>query len=86
MSHHPTPVTPVGHTIPPSLTVDQHAVCCALKSFPRSTSSGGSNLRVQHLLDITSGLTTPSASVCLSELISFSNVLLAGKSDFQVAP
>ena len=40
MSRHPThplPVTPVGHTIPPFLTVDQHAVSCALKSFPRGT-------------------------------------------------
>ena len=44
-------------------------------------SSGGSSLRVQHLLDITSGLTTPSASVCLFELTSFLNVLLAGKLD-----
>ena len=89
MSRHPThplPVTPVGHTIPPSLTVYQHAVSCALKSFPRGTSPGGSSLRVQHFLDITSGLTTPSASVCLSELTSFLNVLLAGKLDFRAAP
>ena len=83
---HPLPVTPVGHTIPPSLTVDQQAVSCALKSFPRGTSPGGSSLRVQHLLDITSGLTTPLASVCLSELTSFLNVLLAGKLDFRAAP
>ena len=83
---HPLPTIPVGHIIPPPIIVDQHAVSCALKSFPRGTSPGGSSLRVQHLLDVTSGITTPSASVCLSELTSFLNVLLAGKLDLRVAP
>ena len=63
---HPLPTIPVGHIIPPPFTVDQHTVSYALKSFPRGTSYGGSRLRVKHLLDVTSGITTPSASVCLS--------------------
>ena len=31
---HPLPTIPAGHIIPPPITVDQHAVSCALKSFP----------------------------------------------------
>ena len=55
ISHHPInplPTIPVGHIILPPITVDQHAVSCVLKSSPRGTSSGGSSLRVQRLLDI----------------------------------
>ena len=79
--HHSLPIQSDNHTISPSITIDLCGVTFALKRFPR-----GSKLRAQHLLDSTSGSTSPYAPSCLSELTRFINMLLAGKIDARIAP
>ena len=89
IAHHPCHSLPTqsdNHTISPSITVDSCGVTFALKRFPRRSSPGGSKLRAEHLLDITSGSTSPYAPSCLSELTRFINMLLAGKIDARIAP
>ena len=82
---HSLPTQSDNHTISPSITVDSCGVTFALKRFPHG-SSLGPKLHAQHLLDITSGSTSPYAPSCLSELTQFINMLLAGKIDPRIAP
>ena len=84
--HHSPPTQSDNHTISPSININLCGVTFALKRFPHGSSPGGSKLRAQHLLDITSGSSSPYAPSCLSELTRFINMLLAGKIDARIAP
>jgi len=70
-----------------SLTVDESAVVMCLKGFPRGTSPGASGLHAQHLVNVISGHTTPSAEDCLLALTKLIvNFLLSGKVSPLLAP
>ena len=50
---HSLPTLPDNHTFSPPNTVDSLGVTSGFKRFPRGSSPGGSKLRAQHLMDIT---------------------------------
>ena len=57
-----------------SIVVDESVV-----GFPHVTSHGASGLHAQHLLDVVSGHTAPSAELCLNILTRLMNFLLSGR-------
>lgn len=79
LAKHPVSIAPTPkRTIPSPLFVESGQVLASLKSFPKDSSPGWSQLRAQHLFDVICGFTGPSSQQCLVELTRWMNLLLSG--------
>ena len=75
---HPSPLRhPSQHPLAKTLPVTTEEVLAGIQAFPRATSPGWSQLRVQHLMECICGCTSPCASECAVELTRWVNLLEA---------
>lgn len=77
---------PPPRDIPQSITVEVGDVIPAIKNFPKGSSPGWSQLRIQRLFDMTCRCTAPASQDCLMELMRWINLLLSGKTTSLLAP
>lgn len=84
--HPQSPLPQFNEAIPSPLVIQPSQVQSALQSFPRGSSPGFSQLRIQHLYDVICCCTAPSSQDCLSQLTRWLNHLLSGKVHPVLAP
>ena len=73
-------------TPPAALTLTEHDIVAAIKTFPAGSAGGLDGLRPQHLKDMTSPMTGDAGQQLVMSLTEFANLCLAGRVPAAVRP